>query len=88
MGCPALSVIAGTQKDMDQALVYRKMLGGGMRQTGILSVACLVGLMDWEEKLSEDNKNAAFLAQELADCSALIFDPSLVETNIVKFKLD
>lgn len=59
-----------------------------MRQTGILSAACLVSLMDWEEKLSEDNKNAAFLAQELADCSALIFDPSLVETNIVKFKLD
>ena len=58
-----------------------------MRQTGHLSAACLVSLMDWEEKLTADNENATYLAQELADCKSVIFDPSLVETNIVKFKI-
>ncbi len=38
------------------------MLGGGMRQTGVLSAACLVSLMDWQEKLQVDNENARFLA--------------------------
>lgn len=89
MGCPAMSVIAGSKADIDRALVFRKMLGGGMRQTGILSAAALVSLMDWEEKLSTDNLNAKWLGEEIADIKALKdFDPSLVETNIVKFKLD
>jgi len=52
MSCPAYSVIAGSKKDMDRALVLRKMLGGGLRQTGVLSAACLVSLMDWEDVLT------------------------------------
>lgn len=89
MGCPAMSVIAGTKADMERAKIFRKMLGGGMRQTGILSAAALVSLMDWEEKLSADNENARWMAEELVDVKALLnFDPSTTETNIVKFKLD
>jgi threonine aldolase len=68
MGCPALSLVVGSEADIRRAKVFRKMLGGGMRQTGVLSAACLVSLMDWQEKLSVDNENATFLAQELADC--------------------
>jgi len=52
MACPALSVIAGSKKDIERAVMFRKILGGGMRQTGVLSAACLVSLMDWEEVLS------------------------------------
>ena len=58
-----------------------------MRQSGILSAAGLVSLMDWEEKLLFDNQNAKFLATELADCKGIVFDASLVETNLVKFKI-
>jgi len=51
MGCPAGSMIAGTEEDIKRARVIRKMLGGGMRQTGVLSACALVSLMDWEERL-------------------------------------
>lgn len=88
MGCPALSLVVGSEADIRRAKVFRKMLGGGMRQTGVLSAACLVSLMDWQDKLSVDNENATFLAHELADCKSIVFDPTLVETNIVKFTLD
>ncbi len=62
MGCPALSLIVGSEDDIKKAKNFRKMLGGGMRQTGVLSAACLVSLMDWQEKLQVDNENARFLA--------------------------
>lgn len=52
MACPALSVIAGKQKDIDRAIILRKILGGGMRQTGILCAAALESLNDWEEVLT------------------------------------
>ena len=55
MGCPAGSMIAGTEEDIKRARVIRKMLGGGMRQTGILSACALVSLMDWEDRLLLDN---------------------------------
>jgi threonine aldolase len=66
MGCPMGSMIAGSAKEIARAKVYRKMLGGAMRQTGIISACALVSLMDWQEKLSVDNANAKFLAEELA----------------------
>merc|ERR1719272_2393039 len=88
MACPALSVIAGKQKDIDRAIILRKILGGGMRQTGILCAAALESLNDWEEVLTEDNANCKWMAEELADCKGLIYDPSTIETNIFSFKID
>ena len=88
MGCPAGSMIAGTEEDIRRARVIRKMLGGGMRQTGILSACGLVSLMDWEEKLLLDNENAQFLAAELSTIPGILIDPSTIETNIVRFKID
>ena len=87
MGCPAGSMIAGTEEDIKRARVIRKMLGGGMRQTGVLSACALVSLMDWEERLQLDNENAQFLAQELATFPGILIDPSKIETNIVRFKI-
>lgn len=55
MGCPVGSMIAGSEEDIKRARVIRKMLGGGMRQTGVLSACGLVSLMDWEDKLLIDN---------------------------------
>lgn len=88
MGCPAGSMIAGSHEDIKRARVLRKMLGGGMRQTGILSACGLVSLMDWEEKLLLDNQNAKFLATELASIPGVLIDPDTVDTNIVRFKID
>jgi threonine aldolase len=64
------------------------MLGGGMRQTGILSACALVSLMDWEDKLLLDNQNAKFLATELASIPGIVIDPSTIDTNIVRFKIE
>lgn len=88
MGCPAGSMIAGTEEDIKRARVIRKMLGGGMRQTGFLSACALVSLMDWEDKLLLDNQNAKFLATELASIPGIVIDPSTVDTNIVRFKIE
>lgn len=62
MGCPIGSLVVGTEKDIKVARNYRKMVGGAMRQTGIFAACGLVSLMDWQEKLTEDNLNAAWLA--------------------------
>lgn len=88
MGCPIGSVVAGTEADIQQARVFRKMLGGGMRQMGVVAAPALVALEDWQEKIAVDNENAAFLAHELAEIPGIKIDPSLVETNIVLFEIE
>ena len=65
LGSPIGSVVVGSEKDIWYAKNIRKMLGGGMRQAGILAQAMLVSLEDWQIKLKEDNDNCLFLATEL-----------------------
>ena len=86
MGCPVGSLVVGSEKDIWSARNYRKMLGGAMRQTGVLAACGLVSLMDWEEKLTQDNLNAAWLAEELANLPGIVVNPSEVETNILRFR--
>ena len=86
MGCPIGSMVVGTEKDILAARNYRKMLGGAMRQTGVFAACGLVSLMDWQEKLTKDNLNAAWLAQELASIEGVLIEPELVETNILRFR--
>lgn len=88
MGCPIGSLVVGTEKDIWAARNYRKMLGGAMRQTGIFAACGLVSLMDWEEKIAQDNLNAAWLANELAEIPGVLCDPHSVETNILRFTFD
>ena len=85
LGCPIGSLVVGSQKDIDQARIYRKLIGGTMRQTGIFAACGLVALEDWEEYLVTDHDNAQFLANELALIQGIEVDPSLVETNILRF---
>jgi threonine aldolase len=87
MGCPLGSVLLGSEKDIWFARNMRKLVGGGMRQAGLTAACALVALEDWEEKLSEDNANARFLASEL-DKHPLITCPSIVQTNMFSFSLD
>ncbi len=88
MGCPIGSLIIGSSKDIEHARVIRKMLGGQMRQVGLLAACGLVSLEDWQVKLKEDNDNALWLATELSRLPWLTgIDTSIVETNIFRFSL-
>ncbi len=56
-----------------------------MRQTGIFAACGLLALEDWREHLQQDHENARFLANELATIPGIDVDPSIVETNILRF---
>lgn len=83
LGAPAGSLIFGTRDFIEQARTVRKMLGGGMRQAGILAAAGLVALEEGPAHLADDHANARWLATELARLPGLRVDLERVETNIV-----
>jgi threonine aldolase len=88
LGAPVGSVMAGSAGYIGRAHRYRKMLGGGMRQAGILAAAGLHALEHHVERLAEDHENARLLADGLAGLPGIRLDPAQVETNIVIFGLD
>ena len=59
-----------------------------MRQSGVLAACGIVSLMDWREKLEIDNKNASWMAHELAEIKGVVIDPTFIETNIVRFTFE
>jgi threonine aldolase len=83
LGAPVGSMLAGTTEAMDRARLYRKRLGGGMRQAGVLAAAGLIALEQMSARLHEDHANAKFLAEELAQMPGLFVDLARVQTNIV-----
>src|ERR1035438_6597695 len=87
LGAPVGSMLAGTTEAMAQARLYRKRLGGGMRQAGVLAAAGLVALEEMSARLSEDHANAKLLAEGLVKLPGVSIDPSKVVTNIVIFDI-
>ena len=87
LGCPAGSMVCGSKSTIAEARKYKKMLGGGMRQVGILAAAGVVALDTMVERLVDDHANAKRLAQGLARMPGLSLDPNAVQTNIVLFEL-
>lgn len=87
LGCPVGSVLIGDQETIEIARHKRKMLGGGMRQAGVLAAAGLHALDHHFERLVEDHMRAHRLAEGLAQLPMFDFDPSTVETNLVYAKL-
>ncbi|HEY0794936.1 MAG TPA: GntG family PLP-dependent aldolase [Acidisarcina sp.] len=85
---PIGSMLVGSRELIDRARVYRKALGGGMRQAGVLAAAGLIALEEMPARLSEDHGNAKLLAERLAKIPGIYLDPAEVETNIVIFRLD
>ena len=65
LGCPIGSLVVGSEKDIKHCLILRKLLGGNMRQAGIIAKAGLESLKDWNQKLTEDNEKALHLATQL-----------------------
>jgi threonine aldolase len=85
LGAPAGSMIAGSEELMRRGRLYRKRLGGGMRQAGVLAAAGLIALEEHPRRLASDHANARFLAQALAQIPAIKVDAAKIQTNIVIF---
>lgn len=83
LGAPVGSILSGSREFIDAARRWRKRLGGGMRQAGIIAAAGIVALESMIERLAEDHANARFLAEGLAGLQGIDFNPADVETNIV-----
>jgi threonine aldolase len=87
LGAPVGSMLVGSAELMDRARLFRKALGGGMRQVGILAAAGLIALEHGPGRLHEDHANARLLAEALAGVDGVSIDLDTVETNIVVFRL-
>ena len=85
LGAPVGSLITGTKEFIERCRPIRKMLGGGMRQAGVLAAAALVALEEGPSRLWIDHENAARLARGLAEIPGIRLDASTVQTNIVIF---
>ena len=88
LSCPAGSVVVGPADFIARARRVRRMVGGAMRQAGILAAAGLVALETMIDRLSDDHKNARRLAEGLADIPGLRVNPLEIETNIVYAELE
>lgn len=88
LGAPVGSVIAGSRALVARAHRYRKMLGGGMRQAGIIAAAGLYALEHHVERLAEDHARARAFAEGVATIPGLRIDPARVHTNIVVFEVE
>ena len=87
LGCPAGSVLAGTAADIAALVRYRRMLGGAMRQSGILAAAGVYALASHVERLAEDHANARLIGEAVAAAPGVALDLDRLETNIVVFRL-
>jgi len=85
LGAPVGSMLAGSRDFIERAVPVRRMLGGGMRQVGVLAAAGLVALEKMTARLHEDHANAQLLARGLAEIHGIKIDPERVQTNIIVF---
>jgi threonine aldolase len=87
LGCPAGSLVAGTREDIAAAVRYRRMLGGAMRQAGILAAAGVYALEHHAGRLADDHANARVIGEAVAATAGVRLDLDGLESNIVVFHL-
>jgi threonine aldolase len=87
LGAPVGSLVCGSRDFIFKARRARKVLGGGMRQAGVLAAAGIVALNEMVDRLADDHANARKLADGLAEMPGLSIDPSLIKTDIVYFEV-
>lgn len=85
LAAPVGSVVCGTSEFIAKARRARKIVGGGMRQAGVIAAAGIVALQEMVERLADDHANAGRLAQGIAEIPGLGVDPLYIKTNIVYF---
>ena len=88
LSAPVGSLLCGPLDFIAEARRQRKMVGGGMRQAGILAAAGLVALDSMIDRLADDHANARYLAESIADIPGIDLDPVRIKTNIVFFDLE
>ncbi len=88
LSAPVGSVVCGSSDFIAEARRSRKVLGGGMRQTGVIAAAGITALEEMVDRLAEDHKNARRLAEGITRISGLSLEPAKVQTNIIYFELE
>jgi threonine aldolase len=88
LACPAGSVFCGSAGAVQEARRWRKRLGGGMRQAGVLAATGLIALESMVDRLAEDHSNARTLAEGLAELPGVRCDLARVHTNLVFIDLE
>ncbi len=83
LSAPIGSLAVGDREFIAKARRYRKMLGGGMRQAGVIAAAGIIGIEKMVDRLRDDHSNAQMLAKGLAAIDGIAIDPAHVQTNIV-----
>ncbi len=86
LSCPIGSLLCGSKEFIGKARKWRKMLGGGMRQVGVIAAAGIVALQTMIDRLADDHTNARKFAQGLAQIPGFKLNPKKVQTNIVIFE--
>lgn len=85
LSCPVGSIVVGNQEFIEKARKTRKILGGGMRQAGIIAAPGIIALEKMIDRLEEDHKNARLLAEGIAKVDGLAINLGIVQTNMVHF---
>jgi threonine aldolase len=85
LSCPVGSVVVGTREFIDKARKTRKVLGGGMRQAGIIAAPGIIALEKMIDRLEEDHRNARRLAVGIAKIEGISVNLDVVQTNMVLF---
>ncbi|MGO9820800.1 MAG: threonine aldolase family protein [Solirubrobacteraceae bacterium] len=85
LGAPVGAALAGSRELIDEAWRFKQMMGGAMRQSGIIAAGCLYSLDHHVERLADDHHNARLLANGLSQLPGIELDPTTVETNIIVF---
>lgn len=88
LGAPVGSVIVSSQAFIREARRARKVLGGAMRQSGVIAAAGIVALTEMVDRLADDHAHARRLAEGIAGLPGITLDPAAVQTNIVIFSLE
>jgi threonine aldolase len=85
LSAPVGSVLCGSKAFIAEARRWRKAVGGGMRQCGVIAAAGIVALDEMIDRLADDHKNARHLAGGIANVPGIVVDPETVQTDIVYF---
>lgn len=88
LGCPLGSVLVGAQAEIDRARRGRKILGGAMRQAGMVAAAAIYALDHHVDRLAEDHANARLMAEKLSGLEGITIDLASLESNLVFFDVD
>ena len=85
LSCPVGSIIVGSKEFIEEADRWRKMLGSGMRQVGVIAAAGLVALDSMIDRMQEDHDAARYMASRMSEMEGISVDPEHIQTNIIRF---